>query len=578
MIRTKTSGMNNKKKAIVFILLFLNLVIISSAYSISYKSRAKKYFSRKQYDKANELFLKISESHPHDGETWFYLAYIAEQKKDHELAISYYKKSLEAKNVKKELYKIILWKLIIYHKQKQEFAQTYQYAKLFLSYFPRSSAVKKVINQITAIKMWTLSANAENLYFEGIKALNKGDKESATGFFQKAIIYDSQFVAPKVKLGILYMGMDYMGKAKMVFNEVIYKAPFYGIAHFYLGIILEQEGNYEEALERYKQAGKYLSSEKNFSKYQIPYRIGRCQLSLNQFDSAYKSFRTALKENRKRKKIYLLLGITQGEREKLNSASRYFKKAIRLGATTEAYYRLYKIAYLKKNKKQQVYWSKKLAGELSKTYSSEDKDMLELSKIPDRFWPPYAVSLFSNDNSRQITLPILNQFLEINFPWKHETLEFFPEINPSDIYYLIGKSYFHKNELGNALSNLARSELPEASYLAAKIFAAQKSWDQSMDNLEKTFQRDRDYIKRSMKEAVFSPILTDDRYLLLTEQITKEEVEQRKIQREIDEQERLELEKEEDEIKETGDTEKTENKTDNNKLERPNAKTDEMAE
>jgi hypothetical protein len=113
------------------------------------------------------------------------------------------------------------------------------------------------------------------------------------------------------------------------------------------------------------------------------------------------------------------------------------------------------------------------------------------------------------------------------------------------VFFLIGEAYFKLSNQESALDNLRQSSLPEASYLAAKIYAHQKKWNESLENLEKSIQGDAKYTKISRQEPIFSPLSQDLKFQVITGQITSEDADRKLREKEKIEAEKLEKEKQE---------------------------------
>lgn len=101
---------------------------------------------------------------------------------------------------------------------------------------------------------------AQNSYQKALQAHETGEIETAIQGYQQAIELDSNFDAPYINLGIIFISFGQLDKAKLLFERVLQlpdrdesPASIHALAYYNLGIIDNRLENTTSALEEIKK-------------------------------------------------------------------------------------------------------------------------------------------------------------------------------------------------------------------------------------------------------------------------------------------------------------------------------------
>lgn len=94
----------------------------------------------------------------------------------------------------------------------------------------------------------------------GLTQRKLGNPEKATEAYEKALSLDPKFAAAMNNLGMLKLASGDRLAAALYFRKATEFAPTYADAHFNLAVLMEDEGNWQSAVEEYKQ---FLTNVKN---------------------------------------------------------------------------------------------------------------------------------------------------------------------------------------------------------------------------------------------------------------------------------------------------------------------------
>lgn len=487
------------------ILFLITLYPLENVYPYAYKEQGKAYFSRKNYNKAKEIFSKIVKSDPGDGESWLYLAYITESEGDKKQSIEFYKKAVESGRLARKLLKIPLWKLIIYHRNQKQMANTYYYAELYLKYFPYERSVKKIKNKISAEKMWTLDPQAESSYVQGLEELKEKKFTEALASFEKAYSRDSEFMAAKYKAAeILYARKDF-AQALRLFEEISRKAPFNGFAHYYVAVLQEKYSNCSAAFEAVDLARKNIQKNSLILNYELPYIESRCYIKEKKYDQAMVHLKNLLRRYPEKLNLWLLAGLVEQNREHTESSIYYFQKAAQLQKNPEAYFRLY-LLHEKKKRERQLHYAMNLSSLLLDVNQNNSGNYFE--KIPERYNAALVDNLLSAlERGRYET--INTEFIS----YIHKNLYKFSQIlqdmkkkYPRGPYLHLASWYYRKKDYDNTIQYLQNENSAESYYLLSITYIAKKEEGQALQMLAKAIEKDGSYIDIAKKSSYFKDV------------------------------------------------------------------------
>ncbi len=179
----------------------VNVSILLEKLSLAANGKSKikealSYFEKKDYKKAYEAFLKISEEAPDNPVYYFYLGLSSERLGKIEDAIKYYEESLKLK----ENFAFSLQKLGTLYARKGDFGKAMEY-------------YKRAIN--------SGGGDANTYYNFGICAINMGNNDIAKNAMEKVLEIDPNYSDAYYQLGLVYLGLGNMSKAKEMLERFI---------------------------------------------------------------------------------------------------------------------------------------------------------------------------------------------------------------------------------------------------------------------------------------------------------------------------------------------------------------------
>lgn len=83
---------------------------------------------------------------------------------------------------------------------------------------------------------------------------NLGDYDDAIRAFERAVRLDSKNPDIWVDLGAAYLRTDELSRGKSALRRALDLEPFHALAYYNLGLALQEDGRYEDALESFEKA------------------------------------------------------------------------------------------------------------------------------------------------------------------------------------------------------------------------------------------------------------------------------------------------------------------------------------
>lgn len=146
----------------------------------------------------------------------------------------------------------------------------------------------------------------------------------ATKHFEKSRQIDNNDIVSQMYLAHSYYYAKQYSEAIKEYKNVVEKEPYYYSEHFHLAYAYEKVGNLEYAIREYKNFFELFPGD-----FKSHNNLGAIYLfKMNLLEDAINEFQTAVKLDSKDKYAYTNLGIAYEKLGDMNSAVKYWKKAI----------------------------------------------------------------------------------------------------------------------------------------------------------------------------------------------------------------------------------------------------------
>ncbi|GMT48891.1 MAG: hypothetical protein IEMM0008_0430 [bacterium] len=141
----------------------------------------------------------------------------------------------------------------------------------------------------------------------------------------------------KIESAIKWVKIKDYQKAISILKGLVNKNDSNSEAHYYLGECYFQGKNYEWALPEYKRVLRVNKYDKDFTEASVRLRLADIYLHFQQFEEAQAEFLLVIKVEPNNEKSYFQIGKIYVERDHLDKAAGYIKKALDISPTlTEA--------------------------------------------------------------------------------------------------------------------------------------------------------------------------------------------------------------------------------------------------
>ena len=180
-----------------------------------------------------------------------------------------------------------------------------------LKIYPEHLKARKGLNNVT-----------KQLLNNGNKAYKRGDLESASEYYLKAVQYDQEFYLAFYQLGVLEKKMGNSDQAIDFLNKAIKIKPDFHKAFFTLGTSYEVDNNLDSAIVKYNKA-----IELNPGYTKAYGNLGNIYTQLEDYESAKDVLLTAIQIDPTYADGHLRLGVVFNQQELFFEASEQFKKA-----------------------------------------------------------------------------------------------------------------------------------------------------------------------------------------------------------------------------------------------------------
>lgn len=341
----------------VFKLIFsivLSASLAGPAFS-GYFEQGSGYYTRRNYEKAKEMFLKAVEV-SEDGNAYYFLGEIEKNEKNFDKAIEYYQLAINSK-ITRKYQNLAYWNIIILIEQKGNYIEMVKVCKELYDKLGDSGAKSKVESLINKY-LWTENQEAKDEYKRGLELKNSKDPKEAEEAFKNAIKMESSFLAPKFEMGILQLKKGDTRDAIYYLSEISDKIPFYGEVHLLLGDIYFQKDSFRDAIPHFEMALEFGFLDNN-SRYIIHIKNATAYYNTRDYKKAKENLDEAVKLNQKSLEPLFLLSAINIKEENYDEALKSLEKAQKIDPDNpEILFQIGSIHFKMNNPKFALYFDK----------------------------------------------------------------------------------------------------------------------------------------------------------------------------------------------------------------------------
>lgn len=466
---------------------------------------AKKAFSRKAYSEAIKKFTKYSDQHPSDGESYMYMGYIYEYKKDYANSVQNFRKAAEL-NLEKDHKKTVLLKLALFFNYHQDWNLAASYSSRYLKYDSKNEEMQKIYNRaignrgnpsnntnyIPPVKVVENKQTEEKILPK--KPLTVAEKDSEdlkpSSEYEKELKLTPNDEDLRWEYCLALFEEKKYDLAEENIKELIEKNPNRTRYHYKLGIVKLRKDDPKGAIESFEHARKNpFSKDTNVFLYYVFLNEGIAYQKLNQVDLAESSFKSAHKQLSKDTPLLALARLYHNQSKWLQ-CSETADSAVAIAGQIESH--MFRFICLAEEEKS----GNKLANSFEKYYGYLESNFPNPTKSPDKFKVGFLRL------ARYLTTLGRETIAEKYF----STLETEPEVNLTREYlFYRGKNLFYLGKVDQAISLLQKVENSSASYyLLARCFAKKGDLSSLKSNLQAAGKLKEDYWEMAKTEKDFA--------------------------------------------------------------------------
>ncbi|MBN2039476.1 MAG: hypothetical protein JW864_05510 [Spirochaetes bacterium] len=474
--------MRFKSIAISLFLLLFSFPIDNFLFA-GYYEEACKNFTFKKYEKARELFLKNLEI-TDNGNSYYFLGEIEKAEGNYDKAEEYYKISI-SKNVIKKYKKLAYWNLIILQEQQGRYRDMVVQCKEFWEDMNEDSAKKKVETVINKL-LWTNNEDAKNIYNSGIENKRNGSIEEAKKNFYSALQIDSNFLAAKFEIALIYLEDDNPNYAIQYLRDISDEIPFYGEVHLLLGDLYFNNHTYNYSIHYLNNAMKYGFLDRK-TKYLIRLKLATSNYELRQYEQAITEISAAIELNNKEIEPLILLSAIYIKSEDFKNALETLLKARdRNKDNIEIIYQIGSLYYKTDDQQYLKYFDllfNKIAG-------SKDK-------IPQKYYKAFILLL-------------KKQYEKEKYQETCKIIEFLPEdMLTYDLHLMAARSLFHVGKYSKAIDHFEKISLENDDKFLLSISYAQNDEREKARNILWNLSEINGYLDKAKSENAVRKIAFD---------------------------------------------------------------------
>ncbi len=183
---------------------------------------AKQAFARRNYERAFELFQKAAAENPGDGNSYFYMGYIQDQRGRRADAIQYYRRAVDGRT-DRDLKEKSFWKLVLYYKDRRDWDNLLVYSEKFLQF--RDIGEVRRLRDLAEQNRDPRATESNRLMRQGQEKLRAGDVAGATSAFAAAVSTLPENDAARWELALALMEQKNYGQAEPHLRRLIDRRP-----------------------------------------------------------------------------------------------------------------------------------------------------------------------------------------------------------------------------------------------------------------------------------------------------------------------------------------------------------------
>ncbi len=183
---------------------------------------AKQAFARRNYDRAFELFQKAAAESPGDGNSYFYMGYIQDQRGRRADAIQYYRRAVDGRT-DRDLKEKSFWKLVLYYKDRRDWDNLLVYSEKFLQF--RDIGEVRRLRDLAEQNRDPRATESNRLMRQGQEKLRAGDLAGAVNAFSAAVSALPENDAARWELALALMEQKNYLQAEPHLRRLIDRRP-----------------------------------------------------------------------------------------------------------------------------------------------------------------------------------------------------------------------------------------------------------------------------------------------------------------------------------------------------------------
>jgi tetratricopeptide (TPR) repeat protein len=433
------------KKIIIAITLAFFFVSAGTLYA-GYYEEGRRYYIKKNYEKAREMFLKAADPGG-SGDAYYFLGEIEKQQKNYLDAEKYYKTAITKKNITRQYLINSYWNALLMAEQRNDYDSVVSTCRSMWLRTGDAAARQKIESLINKF-LWSDNNDAIEKYNEGIELKKNGKVADAMDRFRGALSIEGSFLAPKFELGMNAYNSGDLDRASTYLGDIAARIPFYSEVQMVLADIQFTRHNYREAITHYDKVLEFGFID-GATDYRIRIRRGTSYYNIDDYANAEEDIEKAFKYNAKSVEAALLLSAIKIKMEKYDDALKTLQRA---GSSNpdnpEIQYQIGSV-YYKKNDQRYAACFEKLF-----TLTGSRKD------YPAKYRKVFIILAghdFENGNFKRC-VTILNSFDE-----KSRTF---------DTRLMTARAYFNLKEYDNAIDQFEKLSLGnDDRFLLCKAYA-----------------------------------------------------------------------------------------------------------
>jgi len=313
------------KKAIPIIALILALSLVQQLFAAAgYYEQGRRFYTRKQYEKAREMFLKAAETGD-SGNAYYFLGEIEKTLGNYLDAEKFYKTAITKKGISRQYMINSYWNALLMAEQRNDFESVVSICRSMWLKTGDAAARQKIDSLINKL-LWTDTAEAVDKYNEGIELKKSGKTEEALSRFNEAHGIDRAFLAPKFEIGMAAYNSGDLDRASSYLGDIASKIPFYAEVQLVLADIQFSRRNYRNAIDHYNKVLEYGFLD-GATDNRIRIRRGTCHYKLGEYQDAEEDIDRAIHGSSRSTEALLLLSAIKIKMGKYGEAMKTLQQA-----------------------------------------------------------------------------------------------------------------------------------------------------------------------------------------------------------------------------------------------------------